>query len=444
MGLAAALTTMAATGCYEHTVPQEPVVVELEDCGWDGGPEPEHQMVATGRVHTCALSKSGAVRCWGENRHGELGYGNTEDIGEDETPVSAGNVDVGGPVKQIAAGHFFTCALLESGAVRCWGLGGERLGYGHTEDIGDDETPASVGDVDMGGPVKQIALGGQHACALLESGTVRCWGLCLHGVLGYGTVENIGDDETPAEAGDVDVGGPVKQIASGDGHNCALLENGAVRCWGSNGWGWRDREGVEHPVYGVLGYGPDQRDIGDDETPASAGDVDIGEPVHQISAGSGYTCVLLDGGRVRCWGYNRSGQLGYGHTDFVGDDEALVSIDDVNVGGPVARVTAGSAATCAVLENGAMRCWGSGISGALGYGNPRSIGDDELPYRAGDVPLGCTAWQVDTENGHTCALLRNGAIRCWGFNRYGQLGYGHTETIGDDETPADVGDVDVW
>ena len=79
---------------------------------------------------------------------GQLGYANEDDVGDDETPASAGDVDVGGVVTQLAAGDWHTCALLDTGAVRCWGSNENgELGYGAIGDVGDDETPASVGDV---------------------------------------------------------------------------------------------------------------------------------------------------------------------------------------------------------------------------------------------------------------------------------------------------------
>jgi alpha-tubulin suppressor-like RCC1 family protein len=169
-------------------------------------------------------------------------------------------VDVGGVVVQLAAGWEHTCALLETGVVRCWGFGvAGQLGYGNTDFIGDDEAPATAGDVDVGGVVVQLATGGLHTCALLETGAVRCWGYGESGPLGYGNTSWIGDDEAPATAGDVDVGGVVVQLTAGDVHTCALMGTGAVRCWG---------EGVS----GRLGYGNTSH-IGDDEHPASAGDV---------------------------------------------------------------------------------------------------------------------------------------------------------------------------
>ena len=397
--------------------------------------------LALGGYYSCALSTTGNVRCWGRSNWGQLGYGNTDTIGDDETPASAGNVDIGGKVQQISAAGSFTCALLETGDVRCWGYGDNgRLGYGNTNYIGDDETPASAGNVDIGGKVQQISVGGFHACALLRAGNVRCWGTAGYSALGYGNSNDIGDDETPASAGDVDVGGTVKQITTGHTHTCALLTAGTVRCWGSN-------------VYGQLGYG-NTHVIGDDETPASAGDVDVGGTVKQIAARSDHTCALLTAGTVRCWGGDAYGELGYGRgTQYmIGDDETPASAGDVDVGGAVKQIAVGVNTSCALLETGAVRCWGLGGevvgggagNGQLGYGNTNNIGDDETPASAGDVDVGGAVQQIASGSIHNCALLTTGTARCWGDNNFGALGYGNANNIGDDETPASAGDVSIF
>ena len=135
---------------------------------------------------------NGRVRCWGANISGQLGYGHRNNVGDDESPASAGNVNVGGTVTvtQIAAGDQHTCALLDTGNVRCWGANiSGQLGYGHRNNVGDDESPASIGNVNVGGRVMQIAVGltiSQHTCALLDTGNVRCWGANSRGQLGYG------------------------------------------------------------------------------------------------------------------------------------------------------------------------------------------------------------------------------------------------------------------
>jgi alpha-tubulin suppressor-like RCC1 family protein len=104
--------------------------------------------IAAGDQHTCALLGSGSVQCWGTNFVGQLGHGNTVTIGDDELPSSVSTVDVGAPVTRIATGHWHTCALLDIGSLRCWGAGDDgRLGYGNTSDIGDNEAPQDAGDV---------------------------------------------------------------------------------------------------------------------------------------------------------------------------------------------------------------------------------------------------------------------------------------------------------
>lgn len=399
------------------------------------------QSIVSGDFHNCALLRGGSVRCWGQSIMGQLGYGNRENIGDDESCASAGDVEIGGKVVQLSAGKFHTCALLENNAVRCWGHGFfGQLGYGNTEDIGDDETPKQAGDVDIDATVVQLAAGGLHTCVLLDTEAVRCWGDGTNGQLGYANVEDIGDDESPAVLEDVDVGGKVKQIVAGDVHSCALLENGSVRCWG------RGEPPLEDAVggFGQLGYG-NLENIGDDETPASAGDVDVGEKVRSLAAGSVHTCAVLESGAVRCWGRDEGrqgfGQLGYGTNENIGDNETPASAGDIDVGEAVTQIAAADVHTCALLENGRVRCWGFGGFGQLGYGNRYNVGIDKSPAEAGDIDVGGQVRQISAGARHTCALLENNRVICWGQGASGQLGTGHLENIGDDESPADSGPI---
>jgi len=370
------------------------------------------------------------IRCWGLGTSGRLGYANLDSVGYDTTPASVGNVDIGGTVTQMTAGSGFTCALLEGGTVRCWGASDSgQLGYGSIESIGNDETPAAQGDVDIDAVVVEVRAGWFHTCVRLQSGDVRCWGYNYYGQLGYGNQNNLGDKqgETPNTFANVDVGGPVTQLAAGRLHTCALLEAGTVRCWGDN-------------TYGQLGYG-NTINIGDTEPPASVDPVDIGDIVVALTAGAEHTCALLQGGNVRCWGRGRDGRLGYGNIDNIGDNETPASVGTVEIGKPAIQVAAGERYTCALLDTGSVRCWGLGTAGVLGYGNLDNIGDDELPASAGDVKIGGAVVHLSTHTGHTCAVLETGTVRCWGAGVYGALGYGNFDDIGDDETPADAGDV---
>ncbi len=335
-----------------------------------GGPA---QQLAVGAYHACALMNDNGVRCWGYNAYGGLGYGNLDSIGDNEVPSMAGVVDVGGNVTQLTAGATHTCALLDNGKVRCWGGNDNgELGYGNTDYIGDDELPSAAGDVDIGGNATQICAGGYHSCALLDNGEVRCWGEGGSGRLGYGNMNDIGDNEAPSSAGSINLGVDATAIACGGAHTCAITSNLNVRCWGA-------------AFFGQLGYG-DMNQVGDDESPASAGDVPLGGPVAEISLGASHSCALLDNGELRCWGQGAFGQLGLANTDNIGDTEVPIMVGTINIGGSVKSVGAGGFHNCAILDDGAVRCWGNGNIGQLGYGNTNRIGDDEVPASAGDVP----------------------------------------------------------
>lgn len=428
--------TIAATDSLDTSSATAPFFVDAGD-----GPEPiAVKQIAAGFTHTCALLVNGKVRCWGSNGEGMLGYPGTNGyVGDNEFPSSAGDVNVGGEVTQISAGGGHTCALLTTGNVRCWGQGASgQLGYGNTETLGGSEAPASAGDVNVGGPVAQVAAGQQHTCALLKTGKVRCWGGGLG--IGHPGIDAIGDNESPASAGDVDVGGTAIQIAAGFDYSCALLDTGKVRCWGAGS-------------DGRLGYG-NTNSIGDDEAPSSAGDVNVGGRVTQIAVALGtgpyadaHTCALLTTGAVRCWGIGSYGVLGYGNTNTIGDDEPPSSAGDVNVGGTVTEISVNLTHTCAVLTGGGVRCWGfagtvdNSLFGALGYGNRDSIGDDETPASAGDIDVGDQVAHVTAGAYHVCALLTSGKVRCWGQNSSAQLGYANANNIGDDEAPASAHDV---
>src|SRR5207344_2195664 len=126
----------------------------------------------TGAAHTCVVLDHGQVRCWGSGANGALGYASTNDVGDDETPGSVGPVDLGTGRKAVAvaAGNEHTCALLDNGGVRCWGGGADgELGYGNRNSIGDDETPGSVAPVGLGRKAVAISGGYLHTCAILDN-----------------------------------------------------------------------------------------------------------------------------------------------------------------------------------------------------------------------------------------------------------------------------------
>ena len=390
----------------------------------DVGPAeaPVLPQVSLGMSHSCLLL-DGTAWCWGYDNRGQLGDGKARYF-EAARLDAVEPLKLGARVTQIVAGSETTCALLEGGAVRCWGIG--ELGQHGTMKPYDLRLAEEATDAIIGGPATHVVADGLNTCALLETGNVRCWGTGEFAGLGYGRTDVVGDDETPASVGDVPLDGRVVQLDLG-GHTCVLLEGGSIQCWGTN-------------YHGKLGYGHTQP-IGDDETPADAGKADVGGRALQVAVGGQHTCALLEGGRVRCWGWGHHGALGYGNKTSIGEDGTPASAGDVNVGGRVVQLAAGRLHTCALLEGGRVRCWGLGSRGRLGYGNKESIGDDEEPATAGDVDVGGKAVAITAGEDRTCAILGPDRFRCWGENGRATLGYPHTNDIGDDETPASAGDV---
>ena len=400
-----------------------------------GPPLPDDAFVdvSAGKYHTCGLRADGKARCWGGNYEGELGLGHTETIGDDEPANSADPLDFGQPIDQlVAAGDAnasFSCALLVDGKIGCWGANAHgQLGLGHTRKLGNDIALKSLSPVGLDGLTAEIATGasqyGSHVCVRMETGDVRCWGSGKFGKLGYGHTNVIGDNERPSTTTTVDIGGKAKMLAAGKYTTCVVLENDDLRCWGWN-------------KHGQLGLGHTDA-IGDDELPSSTDPIDVGGTPVRVSAGRRHGCAVLKSGDVRCWGWNKHGQLGLGHTDAIGDDELPADVPPVELAGPATDVSAGGIHTCALLESGEVQCWGDSRFGQLGYGHEQTIGDNEVPADSGTVSLGEPVAAISAGNFHTCVALESGDIRCWGLNKFGQLGYGHTNVIGNDEPPSSV------
>ena len=363
-----------------------------------GGPNTMAQAaISTGGLHTCALLSTGAVKCWGSNSLGELGDTTTDNK---STPTQVDGLTSG--VTAISTGESYTCALLSTGAVKCWGLNN----YGQLGDTTtvDKSTPTQVDGLTSG--VTAISAGGNHTCALLSTGAVKCWGSNAFGQLGDTTTV---DKSTPTQVDGLTSG--VTAISAGGDHTCALLSTGAMQCWGSN-------------AFGQLG----DTTSDNKSTPTQVDGLTSG--VTAISAGGyaggGYqTCALLSTGAVKCWGFNFNGQLG-DTTDV--NKFTPTQVDGLTSG--VTAITAGQSHTCALLSTGAVKCWGWNFYGQLG---DTTTGDKMTPTQVDGLTSGVTA--ITAGGYQTCALLSTGAMQCWGSNSYGQLG---DATNVDKSTPSQV------
>lgn len=339
--------------------------------------------ISLGDAHSCAITSAGAVQCWGHNFLGQLGNNSDSD-----RPIPGAVAGLTSGVQTISAGHHHTCAVLSTGGARCWGynLGGQ---------LGDGSTVTRFAPVNvsgLGSGVAAISAGVLHTCAVTGAGAAKCWGNNVLGQLGDGTVSNR---LTPVDVSGL--GSAVAMLGAGHYHSCAMLVSGAIRCWGNN-------------YYGQLGIGIDiSRELTPVPVPALA------STVQSIQLGRQHSCAVLSNGLARCWGDNRSGQLGIGEVSQ--PTFRLTPVDVLGLSSGVQSIAAGADHTCARTTAGSVQCWGSNGHGQLGDG---STARRFAPVSVSGLPGPSQALAAGGR--HSCALHTNGSVRCWGDNQYGQLG----------------------
>ncbi|HET7543524.1 MAG TPA: DUF4215 domain-containing protein [Polyangiaceae bacterium] len=394
------------------------------DCNW------EPTALAAGDVGTCALSeKIGQVKCWGGNSYGQLGLGDSDPRGVNPGEIEklpAIQLGTGRKVKAISSGHGVNCALLDNGSVKCWGLNTSgELGIGAGLNRGDK--PLQMGDALP--PIKlignltatSISAGYRHACAVANGG-VQCWGSGVAGQLGQG------DTALHAEPVGIYDFGQVSNVSvsAGGAYNCELLQTGKIICWGDNGDGQLSYS--NEPMYAAVGDEPDEMK---DLFPVAFSQL----TAKAVAPGIASACALLSDDSVRCWGSGEWGQLGSEDSEPQGTiPYTIASVPPValGTGRKPKAITSGARHVCALLDNATIKCWGDNRYGQLGNGGAGNIGakpgtmGDNL--KAVDLGTGRTARQVVAGENHTCALLDNGTIKCWGQNLHGELGLGDRES----------------
>lgn len=399
--------------------------------------------VIAGFSHTCAvMSDGGRVRCWGGSTLGQLGYGNTFSIGDDETLISSPDTSVSNAEISFAAGALHSCVLISEGTeknVHCWGDNSNgQLGRDDKENIGATQ-PAATTTLKValsldGDSVEKVVAGAYHTCALTVNGAVYCWGDNSYGQLGCGHFDDIGDGTIPVSSlTPVPVGEAVQDITAGGFHTCVTAQDSSgVKCWGYN-------------QFGQLGYGHAENISTPQEevfTPIASS----AAKVISISAGFYHTCVVLDTLQAKCWGAGSNGQLGRGaDTTNFGDesDEQLASLAELNLGANIGdlkdsvELRAGGFHTCARV-NQSIKCWGRANHGQVGYGATSDVlAPPDNFVDLDDAPVKTLALGLN----HSCVVLKTGNVTCWGRSNLGQLGYGNVSNIGDDEPPASAGTI---
>jgi alpha-tubulin suppressor-like RCC1 family protein len=258
--------------------------------------------VAGGDEHTCALTSTGGVKCWGVNDFGQLGDGTNT---WRSTPVNVVGLNSG--VAAITAGRGFSCAILNSSGLKCWGEGQfGQIGDGSA--TSKNNTPVDVSGLSTG--VVSVTGGAWHACALTTNGGIKCWGRNDSGQVGDGT--NI-ERHTPVNVSGLSGGASI--VEGGWQHTCAVTSGGA-KCWGSN-------------YFGQLGDGTG---VGSN-IPVNVSGLTNG--VMKIGSGGGgydaeHSCAIINTGRAKCWGNNVYGQLGDGTTT-----QRLAPVDAIGLSLPL-------------------------------------------------------------------------------------------------------------
>ena len=333
----------------------------------------------------------------------------------------------------VSAGGASSCALAlkkstdTAGQVFCWGAGSHgRLGRNLANDNGS-AIPALVPDLKTN--AIQVDVGQSHACALLADRTAKCWGSDAVGQLGIGHPEITGTGGVIAKAGATSI---AALTLTG-----APLVGQSIRITGTESSTYFSPGTT---ITAITGGGPSPYTLtlskpslrGGSSLSVSILDTDstsdriVPAPVTglsgitQVSAGYGHSCAVLNTGRVYCWGDNSNGQLGRG--------SKISSTFPVEVSGinSAISVNAGYIHSCAVLSDGTAKCWGSNVSGQLGDGTSKNrtapVSVKTADPNGGD-PITLTGIaKVVAGYGHSCALMVDKTVSCWGSNYFTQLG----------------------
>ena len=475
--------------------------------------------IVAGQNHTCALMNTGAVRCWGLNTSGQLGIGNIasprDRVGNaaNEMTTLAINVDLGTNIRasEITSTVTSVCARLIddnvgnplTNSIKCWGDGANGR-TGHNDQVDTGTASGNIGDnlgiTDLGSGVtaKKIQAGSAHVCVITNTDTLKCFGANTGGALGQatGAANHRGDaaNEMGINLPTSDIGAfTVLDISMGDASSCAKLSNNQWKCWGKNttfqlgnldptgndigdaaaeygnvipfmdaglptrtiaqSYSTRDvichlRDDGTVVCFGSNNYGRmlvgTMANTGDDPDEMGQNMASVflgtGRTAKDVTMGQFHTCVILDTNQVKCWGRNTNGRLGLEDTVHRNKLADLNTLPLVNLGsGRTAKqIQAGIAHTCALLDDNSVKCWGLNANGQLGQNSVTQIGaasgDMGNALAAINLGSGRTAKAIATGSSHSCAILDTDDIKCWGLNTSGQLGINTTTARGSNST----------
>jgi alpha-tubulin suppressor-like RCC1 family protein len=338
---------------------------------------------------TCVVLKDGALWCWGADNtsQSDAGAGNLQ-------PVQEGGLPAAVTTASVAFDH--SCAVDTNGALWCWGANDHgQLGNGTTD---PSASPLRVDT--LGSSVRTVAVGGSDSCAILDDGTLYCWGNNSSGTIGDATST---DRHEPVQVPGLP--GKVTQVATRFS-TCAVVADGSLWCWGEN----------DNGLLGVPTTDPGYN-MGQAWTRSPARVTALGEVLSVVEAGS-FRCALKKDASISCWGDNAFGQLG---RPLPGVSDKPLQVDAL--GKNVAQVAVGGSHACAVKTDRTLWCWGGTGWGEVGVKTQSAEQDSPVQIAGIGAHLVAVGAGVD----YTCALADDGTVWCWGHNDHGQLGNGTTK-----------------
>ena len=361
--------------------------------------------LSVGADHTCYVKGDTSITCWGLD--------SSKQASGAFSPLSANGVTPSlNNVVEVASGQKHSCARLNDRTIRCWG-DNDFGQFGNGSQTSPGGTSASAFPPPLVSGISNataLVAGANHNCAILTDGTVKCWGKGDRGQLGNNAAPAFATTPVPVQG----ITNAI-DIAAGAKHTCALLADMTVKCWGDN-------------TFRQLGN-PNTESF--KNTPVSVASL---TDVVAVAAGEDYNCarkaggtILNPGGAVICWGRNTQGQLGIGS----------VSSSVSNAQAPVRNITTavsidlGRVHSCAKLSDGTIKCWGEKGRGLLGFVDLNTP-DSKVFLPNTPVQGITTARAVSAGSGHSCAQLRDLSVQCWGNAGRGQLEQGFHNGLASD------------
>lgn len=366
--------------------------------------------LSVGGILSCIVDTNSKVVC-----RGNFYYASSSVYTNNDNLTISSNANM----TSVSVGYAHVCGLAADG-VHCWGKAADGQ-------LGGTATPPSYPTVGVmpnlgtGVTPLKVTTGNYHTCVLYAQTSdpsiknIKCFGNNIHGQLGIGSLTATGTTAaqmTSLPAVKFKSGRTPIDLYSGGYHNCAILDDYSVSCWGKNS-------------YGQLALGKSDDTGGKAYTALDTIDFKTTAKVTKLALGENHSCALFEDSTLKCWGDSTFFQLGYPFMMHVGlTQTSLDNWQSLSVQNPtdIVDIKAGGNISCAVYGSGDARCWGENFSGQRGVPYLQN-------YNYATPVFGSTFYkQVSTAYNHTCAITTDGKLDCWGLAGGGLLGDGSMDT----------------